>query len=97
MTGQDTLTRADLCEAVHDEVGLSRQECSGLVERTLELVVESLERGETVKLSGFGVFQVREKRARMGRNPKTGETIQIAAKRAPKFSPAKALKDAAAA
>ena len=53
MTGQDTLTRADLCEAVHEEVGLSRQECSGLVERTLELVVESLERGETVKLGGW--------------------------------------------
>ena len=50
MTGQDTLTRADLCEAVHDEVGLSRQECSGLVERTLELVVESLERGETLRV-----------------------------------------------
>ena len=72
MTGQDTLTRADLCEAVHEEVGLSRQECSGLVERTLEQVVESLERGETVKLSGFGVFQVREKRARMGRRPAPG-------------------------
>ena len=54
-----TLTRADLCESVHEEVGLSRQECSALVERTLELIVESLERGETVKLSGFGVFRAR--------------------------------------
>jgi integration host factor subunit alpha len=73
----ETLTRADLCEAVHEEVGLSRQECSALVERTLELIAEALERGETVKLSGFGVFQVREKRARMGRNPKTGEPAAI--------------------
>src|SRR3954464_5617210 len=69
----ETLTRADLCEAVHEEVGLSRQDCAGLVERTLELVIGALERGEQVKLSGFGVFQVRAKRARMGRNPKTGE------------------------
>jgi len=53
-----TLTRADLCEAVHEEVGLTRQDCSGLVERTLDLVAEALERGSAVKLSGFGVFQV---------------------------------------
>ena len=92
MTGQDTLTRADLCEAVHEEVGLSRQECSGLVERTLELVVESLERGETVKLSGFGVFQVREKRARMGRNPKTGDEVPIAPRRVLVFRPSHVLK-----
>lgn len=85
VTDHHTLTRADLCEAVHDEVGLSRQECSGLVERTLELIVESLERGETVKLSGFGVFQVREKRARMGRNPKTGAPAEIPSRLVVKF------------
>ncbi|WP_411289404.1 HU family DNA-binding protein, partial [Phenylobacterium sp.] len=60
-----TVTRADLCEAVHEEVGLTRQDCSELVERTLELAAQALERGEQVKLSGFGVFQVRAKRARM--------------------------------
>mgnify|MGYP006214739439 CR=1 FL=1 len=93
-TGQGTvtLTRADLCEAVHDEVGLSRQECSGLVERTLELIVESLERGETVKLSGFGVFQVREKRARMGRNPKTGEPAAINPRRVISFRASQIMK-----
>ena len=69
----ETLTRADLCEAVHEEVGLTRQDCAEMVERTLSLVTEALERGETVKLSGFGVFQVRDKRERLGRNPKTGE------------------------
>src|SRR5271167_4622431 len=63
-----TLTRADLCEAVHEEVGLTRQDCASLVERTLDLVVEALERGATVKLSGFGVFQVRAKRERIGRD-----------------------------
>ena len=72
-----TLTRADLAEAVHDAVGLSRQDCAQLVERTLDLIAEALERGETVKLSGFGVFQVRAKRARMGRNPKTGAPAAI--------------------
>ena len=87
-----TLTRADLCEAVHEEVGLSRQECSLLVERTLELIVESLERGETVKLSGFGVFQVREKRARMGRNPKTGEPAEIEPRRVIGFRASQVMK-----
>lgn len=92
LSGQQTLTRADLCEAVHDEVGLSRQECAGLVERTLELIVESLARGETVKLSGFGVFQVRDKRARMGRNPKTGEPAAINPRRVISFRASQIMK-----
>jgi len=92
MTGQQTLTRADLCEAVHEELGLSRHECSGLVERTLELVVESLERGEMVKLSGFGVFQVRDKRARMGRNPKTGAPAAITPRRVISFRASQIMK-----
>ena len=66
MKGQ-TLTRADLCEAVHEEVGLSRQDCSGLVERTLELVVQALEDGKQVKLSGFGVFQGHDSHVRQRR------------------------------
>ena len=80
-----TVTRADLSEALHQEVGLSRQECSGLVERVLDMIVETLEKGETVKLSGFGVFQVRSKRARMGRNPKTGEPAAIHPRRVISF------------
>ena len=90
--GLTTVTRADLCEAVHEEVGLSRQDCSDLVERTLELMCESLERGETVKLSGFGVFQVREKRARMGRNPKTGEPAAIDPRRVISFRASQIMK-----
>lgn len=92
MAGQQTLTRADLCESVHEELGLPRQECAGMVERTLELIVESLERGETVKLSGFGVFQVREKRARMGRNPKTGEPAAIHPRRVISFRASQIMK-----
>ena len=72
-----TLTRAELFEDVHNELGLPRQECAAIVERTLDLVVEALEKGDTVKLSGFGVFQVREKNARVGRNPKTGKPAAI--------------------
>lgn len=87
-----TLTRADLCEAVHDEVGLTRQDCSGLVERTLDLVAEALEKGETVKLSGFGVFQVRAKRARTGRNPKTGEAAPIHPRRVIGFRASQVMK-----
>ena len=60
-----TLTRADLTDSVVSEIGLGRQECAGLVDRTLALICGALEEGEPVKLSGFGVFQVREKRARM--------------------------------
>ena len=88
----ETLTRADLCESVHEEVGLSRQDCSGLVERTLELVVEALEAGKQVKLSGFGVFQVRAKRARMGRNPKTGEPAAIEPRRVIGFRASQVMK-----
>jgi integration host factor subunit alpha len=87
-----TLTRADLCETVHHEVGLTRQDCAGLVERTLELVVEALEGGETVKLSGFGVFEVRAKRARMGRNPKTGEPAEIEPRRVIGFHASQVMK-----
>ena len=87
-----TLTRADLCESVHEEVGLTRQDCSGLVERTLELMVEALEDGQQVKLSGFGVFQVRGKRARMGRNPKTGEPATIDPRRVIGFRASQVMK-----
>jgi integration host factor subunit alpha len=87
-----TLTRADLCETVHNEVGMTRQDCAGLVERTLDLMIEALEAGETVKLSGFGVFQVRAKRARMGRNPKTGEPAQIEPRRVIGFHASQVMK-----
>jgi integration host factor subunit alpha len=88
----ETLTRADLCEAVHDEVGLTRQDCSGLVERTLELITSALEKGHQVKLSGFGVFQVRSKNARVGRNPKTGEPAAIEPRRVIGFRASQVMK-----
>ncbi len=88
----ETLTRADLAEAVHEEVGLTRQDCAAMVERTLDMVVEALEQGEVVKLSGFGVFQVRDKRARMGRNPKTGEPAAIDPRRVISFRASQVMK-----
>ena len=86
------LTRADLAEAVHQEVGLTRQDCADLMERTLELIASALQRGEVVKISGFGVFQVREKRARMGRNPKTGEPAAIDPRRVITFRASQVMK-----
>jgi integration host factor subunit alpha len=91
MSGR-TVTRADLTEALHEEVGLTRQDCAALVERTLDLVAAAMERGETVKLSGFGVFQVRAKRQRMGRNPKTGEPATIDPRRVIGFRASQVIK-----
>ena len=71
-----TLTRMDLAEAVHNEVGLSRNESADLVESVLQHISDALVRGESVKISSFGTFSVREKSARVGRNPKTGEEIR---------------------
>ena len=92
MTGK-TLTRADLAEAVFREVGLSRQESSTLVEQTLDLVSDTLVAGETVKLSSFGSFVLRDKNGRMGRNPKTGEEVPIDPRRVLVFKPSQVLKD----
>ncbi len=87
-----TLTRADLTDALHEEIGLTRQDCATLVERTLDLISEAMARGETVKLSGFGVFQVRAKRERMGRNPKTGEPAAIDPRRVIGFRASQVIK-----
>lgn len=76
-----TLTRADLVEAVVTKVGLPRHEAAELVEMVLQEVSSSLARGETVKLSSFGTFGIREKRQRIGRNPKTGEEVPITPRR----------------
>src|SRR5438105_2762369 len=77
-----TVTRADLCEAVYQKVGLSRTESAMLVELVLKEITDCLERGETVKLSSFGSFVVRKKGQRIGRNPKTGKEVPISPRRA---------------
>ena len=82
-----TLTRADLTEAVFQAVGLSRNESAQMVEDILEELCAALVRGETVKLSSFGTFAVRQKSQRMGRNPKTGDEVPIAPRRVLCFAP----------
>ncbi|MDH5797790.1 MAG: integration host factor subunit alpha [Paracoccaceae bacterium] len=92
MTGK-TLTRMDLSEAVFREVGLSRNESAQLVESVLEHVSDALVAGESVKISSFGTFSVREKTARVGRNPKTGEEVPISPRRVLTFRPSHLMKD----
>jgi integration host factor subunit alpha len=87
-----TLTRADLVEALGREIGLPRNECSDLLESMLEHLAGALERGELVKLARFGNFQVRDKRARVGRNPKTGVEAAITARRVVSFKPSQILR-----
>jgi integration host factor subunit alpha len=91
MSGK-TITRADLCEAVYKQVGLSRIESATLVELVLKEIADCLERGETVKLSSFGSFVVRKKGQRIGRNPKTGKEVPISARRVMVFKPSPVFK-----
>jgi len=87
-----TVTRADLSEAVYQKVGLSRTESSELVELVLKHICDSLTAGDTVKLSSFGSFLVREKGERIGRNPKTGVEVPIEPRRVMIFKPSNVLK-----
>ena len=91
--GDRTLTRMDLSEAVFREVGLSRNESAQLVESVLSHMSDALVRGESVKISSFGTFNVREKAARIGRNPKTGEEVPIHPRRVLTFRPSHIMKD----
>ena len=92
-----TLTRMDLSEAVFREVGLSRNESADLVETVLELMSSAVVRGEQVKISSFGTFSVRDKNARVGRNPKTGEEVPITPRRVLTFRPSHLMKERVAA
>ena len=87
-----TITRADMSESVFQEVGLSRNESSDLVETILSEVVEALARGESVKISSFGSFTVRDKGQRVGRNPKTGQEVPILPRRVLVFRASNVLK-----
>jgi integration host factor subunit alpha len=89
---QRTVTRAELSEAVYQRVGLSRSESSALVELVLEEISASLARGDSVKLSSFGSFLVRDKGQRVGRNPKTGVEVPIEPRRVMVFKPSNIMK-----
>ena len=87
-----TVTRADLTDAVHREIGLPRRDSAALVDTVIETIAERLEAGEDVKISSFGRFTVRDKRLRVGRNPKTGEPASILPRRVVAFRASAILK-----
>ena len=87
-----TITRAQLGEAVYQEVGLSRNESAALLENVLNYMTDALAKGETVKISSFGSFSVRQKGQRIGRNPKTGQEVPILPRRVLVFRPSQVLK-----
>ena len=89
----DTLTRMDLSEAVFREVGLSRNDSADLVESVLSHMADALVAGEQVKISSFGTFSTRDKSARIGRNPKTGEEVPIAPRHVLTFRPSHLMKE----
>ncbi len=86
------MTKADLVEAVHTKVGFSKKESADIVEMVFDTMKETLESGSKIKISGFGNFEVRDKRSRVGRNPQTGDVIEISARRVLAFKPSQVLK-----
>ena len=92
MKDKVTLTKAELADLMFEKVGLNKREAKDMVEAFFEEIRGALERGESVKLSGFGNFQLRDKPQRPGRNPKTGEEIPISARRVVTFRPGQKLK-----
>ncbi|MBC7754306.1 MAG: integration host factor subunit alpha [Moraxellaceae bacterium] len=90
--GNSTVTKADIVEKVYDKIGFSKKEASELVEMVFNSLKETLQKGEKVKVSGFGNFLVRGKKERVGRNPQTGDQIKISARRVLTFRPSQVLK-----
>ncbi|MCB5424811.1 integration host factor subunit alpha [Altererythrobacter sp. CC-YST694] len=93
MRSVGTLTRADLAEVINRKMGFSRAESLAMVEAILDHMCEALERGENVKISGFGTFLLRDKNERIGRNPKTGVEVPITPRRVLTFRASQILKD----
>lgn len=87
-----SLTKADIADRLFEEVGLNKREAKEFVDAYFETIRDALEGGENVKLSGFGNFQLRDKKQRPGRNPKTGEEIPISARRVVTFRPGQKLR-----
>ena len=92
-TEDKNITRAELASAVYHEVGLSLNESARLLDMVLEEISKALEKGDSVKLSSFGSFVVRNKKMRMGRNPKTGVDVPISPRRILSFHPSHTLKN----
>ncbi len=88
----NTVTKADIIEAINQRIGYSKKESAEIVEALLESIKDCLGRGEKVKISGFGNFEVRSKNPRIGRNPQTKEEIEISARRVLTFKPSQVIK-----
>ncbi len=88
------MTKADLVESIYEKIGFSKKESADIVELIFDTMKVTLEKGEKIKISGFGNFVVRDKRPRMGRNPQTGQEIMISARRVLTFRPSQVLKQA---
>src|SRR5499425_801649 len=93
MTKQPTLTKADLIEEVLRITELPRKESEIIVETIFDSIIEAIQKGEKIEIRGFGSFRTRQRRGRTGRNPKTGEKVEVPSKRIPYFKPSKELKD----
>lgn len=87
-----TLTKADIVEAIADKIDLDRNDIKNLVDETFEEIRKSLESGENVRISGFGNFLLRDKAVRPGRNPKTGQEVDISARRVVSFKSGQKLR-----
>ena len=91
-----TMNKAELINAVAEKAGLSKKDTESVINAAIDAITESLAQGDKVQLVGFGAFEVKARAARIGRNPKTKESITIPASKVPMFKPGKALKDAVA-
>ena len=88
------MNKTELIAAVAEKTGLTKKDAEKAINATMEAITAELAKGEKVSLTGFGIFEVKAREARTGRNPRTGETTQIPASKAPAFKAGKALKDA---
>ena len=88
-----SLTKADIVERVYKEAGFSKKEAADLVDLVFKVIKDTLARGEKVKISGFGNFSIRDKATRVGRNPQTGNAMEISARRVLTFKPSQVLKE----
>jgi integration host factor subunit beta len=93
MTKQPTLTKADLIAEVERITELKRSDSETIVETIFDSIIQSLQNGEKIEIRGFGSFRTRQRRGRVGRNPKTGAKVEVPAKKIPFFKPSKELKD----
>lgn len=90
---RNVMTKADIVDEVAGKVDLTKKQAEGIVNSVFESIVQSLQSGEKIELRGFGSFRIRSRKPRIGRNPKTGEKVQVPSKKIPYFKPGKELKD----